>query len=116
MAKESEEEKAQKRVNELHKKHVEAGYQWLDAKVVEIYHKKALSLSTSINDVGARRQLRIELQQKYGLQEIEAVNILNGYNANDYITKYYRIEHRIPTLTIRPSIENIEYDESDDWN
>ena len=116
MAKESEEEKAQKRVNELHKKHVEAGYQWLDAKVVEIYHKKALSLSTSINDVGARRQLRIELQQKYGLQEIEAVNILNGYNANDYITKYYRIEHKIPTLRIRPSKDDFSDENDDDWS
>lgn len=37
MAKESEEEKAQKRVNELHEKHVEAGYQWLDAKVVYLF-------------------------------------------------------------------------------
>ena len=116
MAKESEEEKAQKYVNELHEKHVDAGYQWLNRDVADTYRKKALMLGTSPKDVGARRQLRIELQQTYGLQEIESLNILNGYNVNDYILKYYRIEHKIPTLRIRPSKDDWSDENDDDWS
>lgn len=116
MAKESEEEKAQKYVNHLYEKHVDAGYQWLNQEVVDTYRQKALLLSASPNDVGGRRQLRIELQQKYGLQEVEAVNILNGHNVSDYLLKYYRIEHKIPTLRIRPSKDDWSDENDDDWS
>ena len=46
-------------------------------------------------DVGERRRLRIELQERYGLLEIEAINILNGYGISDYVNKYYQIRNEI---------------------
>ncbi len=115
MAKETEEQKAKKYVNWLHELHKEAGYLWLNEEACESYRKKALALTDLPNDVGARRQLRIELQNKYGLQEIEAINILNGRNVADYLLKYHRIENKIPTVKIRPS-KDIEEEEDDGWN
>lgn len=43
-------------------------------------------------DIGLRRQLRIDLMNKYHLTELEALNVLNGKNIQDYVLKYRRIE------------------------
>lgn len=116
MARESDEEKAQKRVEKLAKEHEDAGYLWVDKEVIEEYRKKALAIGNP-NNVGAMKRLCEELQHIYGLLEVEALNILNGYNISDYITKYYRLQHRIPTLKIRAkSFEGDENDVHDDWN
>lgn len=116
MARETEEEKAQKRVNELYEKHIEAGYLWLNRDVVLEYQRKAKALGSTVNFIGVVRALTEELQTIYGLTEIEAFNIINGYNVNDYITKYYRIENRIPTLRIRSSSYDEEDENQDDWS
>lgn len=41
-------------------------------------------------DIGLRRELRKNLMVKYRLTEIEAINILNGRNIQDYVVKYER--------------------------
>ena len=42
------------------------------------------------------REISRELQEEYGMTELEAINILNGHNIKDYLDKYYRIQHKIP--------------------
>ena len=115
MARETEEEKAQKRVDELAKAHEDAGYLWIDKNVTDEYRKKALNLGANPNNVGGMRRLSEELQSIYGLVEVEALNILNGHNVNDYITKYYRLQHRIPTLLIRTKEYEDDNPFNDDW-
>ncbi len=69
---------------------------WLDEEAANVYAKKAMFLpGNDGQDIGERRELRIELQETYGLLEIEAINILNGYHIQDYVTKYYNIQNLI---------------------
>ena len=42
------------------------------------------------------REFGKELQDKYGVTELEAVNILFENNVGDYVEKYYRIRNLIP--------------------
>lgn len=39
-------------------------------------------------DAGARRIIRLEIMKKYGLLEVEALNLLNGFHLEDYVDKY----------------------------
>ena len=39
------------------------------------------------------------MQERYGLLEIEAINILNGFHAAFYVEKYRRIRDVIPWQT-----------------
>lgn len=39
----------------------------------------------SRQDVGERRKLRIELQNRCRLTELQAVNIINGFHVRDYV-------------------------------
>ena len=39
-------------------------------------------------DAGARRIVRLEIMKKYGLLEVEALNLLNGFHLEDYVYKY----------------------------
>lgn len=57
--------------------------------------------------------MRQKLQEEYGLLEIEAINVLNGHHINEYINKYYRIKHRIPTEVIRT--KDYDDEEGNDW-
>lgn len=45
-----------------------------------------------------------ELQEGYGVTELEAINILNGRNVRDYLDKYYRIRHKIPFMVDEQAI------------
>ena len=42
------------------------------------------------------REFGKELQDKYGVTELEAINILFENNVDDYVEKYYRIRNLIP--------------------
>lgn len=53
-------------------------------KMADMFHDNGLQ------DIGPRRALRIELQKKCGLTELEAVNVINGHHVQDYIAKYER--------------------------
>ncbi len=82
--------------------------EWLTDAAVSIYQKKINELAESNNqDAGERRKIRIEFQEKYGLLEIEAINILNGFYVSFYIDKYQRIKSCTPVQSLK-SKENIE--------
>lgn len=71
---------------------------WIDENTVRLYRKQAkwfLPLS-GYQYIGAVRELGEELQEKYGVTEEEAINILRGYHLKDYVNKYYRIKNLIP--------------------
>ena len=71
----------------------------LTLEVCEEYYKRACEIGGLPEDVGARRELRIELQEKYHLNEVEAVNILNGYHFATYVRlQQYKIEKAIAEL------------------
>lgn len=70
---------------------------WLTYEVAAEYHKKAVSLGYGNNELkGERFRLCKELQEKYGVTELEAINILNGRCITDYVEKYQRIKKLIP--------------------
>lgn len=88
------------RLRELKKAHNE---EWLTMNVADEYYKKASTLDgNNALDVGERRRLRIELQERYDLLAIGAINILNGQNITDYVDKY----HRIKNLIVSPGRQN----------
>lgn len=68
----------------------------LTLEVCEEYYKRACELGGFSQNTGARRELRLELQEKYGLNEVETVNILNGYHFAEYVRlQQYKIEKAI---------------------
>jgi len=89
-------DRAQKRIDEENAQHTG---EWLTQEVCERYRDMAKSINEfDPQDVRKHRELRLELQEKYGLTEIEAINILNGNNIGDYVTKYRRIMMREPLI------------------
>ena len=61
----------------------------LTREVALAYREKARALPyNGAQDIGQRRALRLELQARCGVTELEAVNILNGNNIDDYCTKH----------------------------
>ena len=71
--------------------------EWLTIEAVDYYYNQAQKCTCNTSeDVGQRRQLRKELQERYGLLEIEAVNILGGVHGAFYVAKYDRIRNGIP--------------------
>ena len=61
----------------------------LSRAIAKEYQKAALA-DEGLQDIGERRTLRIELQKRCGLTELEAVNVINGHHVQDYIAKYER--------------------------
>ena len=102
MASEKDLERAQKQVDKEYFYHISKNYEWLTLEVAKEYQKKSEALGTSPNDLGAKRELRKELQEKYGIREVEALNILNGYNIAAYVEKYRKIKERIPVVRMSP--------------
>lgn len=47
--------------------------------VADFRHRAAELLDNGNQDIGARRKLRQELQERCGLSELQAINILNGF-------------------------------------
>ena len=55
-------------------------------RIAKEYQERADRLPyNGLQDVGERRKLRIELQERCGLTELEALNTLNGFHVRDYI-------------------------------
>lgn len=55
-------------------------------EIARIYRNKAESLlDNGMQDIGERRKLRIELQERFGLTEILALNIVNGRHLKDAV-------------------------------
>lgn len=58
----------------------------LTLKIANEYKKRAMLLpSNGLQDIDGRRELRIELQDRCNLTELQAVNILNGFHIPDYV-------------------------------
>lgn len=63
--------------------------QRLTQEIAREYQRKVATLTEGHGqNIGRRSELRDELMQMCGVTEIEAINILNGYNVEDYIRKY----------------------------
>ncbi len=63
----------------------------LSRAIAKEYQRAASALADEgLQDIGERRTLRIELQKRCGLSELEAVNVINGHHVQDYIAKYER--------------------------
>lgn len=70
--------------------------QWLTKEAIDYYYEQAQKCPCDTSqDIGQRRRLRKELQEKFGLLEIEAINILNGVHGAFYVEKYNRIRNCI---------------------
>lgn len=88
MAKKEKIDKKEKKVVYTHR----ADAEWLTHEICNEYARKARELnSPDGNDVGPRRQLRMELQHRCDISELDALNIINGFNAGDCVNKYNRI-------------------------
>lgn len=72
--------------------------EWLTEEIAKKY--EAMSwVYRVIEDyqyVGKVRELGQELQDIYGVTELEAFNILNGVHIKEYVNKYNRIKNRVP--------------------
>ena len=65
--------------------------EYLTMEVANRYHERAAGLSeTQGQMIGERRILCQELMSLYGVTEIEAICILQGFNIGDYVNKYSR--------------------------
>lgn len=63
----------------------------LTMKLAREYQKRAAALpENGRQDIGDRRKLRMELQKRCGLTELQAVNVICGYHAGDYIASQRR--------------------------
>lgn len=83
--------------------------QYLTREIVTEYQKRAEKLlDNGRQDVGERRRLRMELQEKCGLTEIEAINILNGNHVDQYLNKYYRLQNNISLEKDPKKAENLK--------
>lgn len=61
----------------------------LTREIANTYRDRAKALPCNgMQDVGERRALRIELQERCGVTELEAVNIINGFHIHSYCMKY----------------------------
>ena len=58
-------------------------------EIANTYRDRAKALPyNGMQDIGERRALRIELQERCGVTELEAVNIINGFHIDIYCMKY----------------------------
>lgn len=65
----------------------------LTRQIANEYRDRGRNLSSYwLQDIGDRRRLRMELQTRCNLTELEAVNIINGYHIEDYLVNAKRRE------------------------
>lgn len=58
----------------------------LTKKIANEYRDRAKLLHPNgLQDIGDRRKLRVELQNRCNLTELQAVNIINGFHIGDYV-------------------------------
>ena len=87
---------------------------WLTKEAVAEYRKRMRNLSvTDMQLIGAKRELCKEFMEEYGITELEATNILNGFNISDYITKYERIRTQTPLIIQKNTIIKTEDTDED---
>ena len=87
---------------------------WLDEDGVIKYQKLAQKLRDADPQLaGERRKLAIQFMDEYGITELEAINILNGHRAGDYIAKYQRIRTQTPLILKNEKAKGEETDDQD---
>lgn len=71
---------------------------WLTKEIADKYAAGSLvwRVLSGGQYIGKVREIGEELQRKYGVTELEAINIMNEKHVSDYLNKYYRIQHKIP--------------------
>jgi hypothetical protein len=68
--------------------------EWITYEDAVEYWERAEKLPPNgYQDIGERRDLRIELQNRFGLSQGEAINILNGYNIRDIVQVYDNLKN-----------------------
>ena len=83
---------------EVLRQHAQHKGEWLTAEIACEYGAKAwvYRVLSGNQCIGKLREFGKELQERYGVTEIEAINILFERNVADYVNKYYRMQHLIP--------------------
>lgn len=71
-------------------------FEWLTEEICREFKERADKLSECEGDTGAWRSLRIELQERCHITEVQAYNILRGYNVRDYLNYYDILSGRVP--------------------
>lgn len=91
--------------------------EWLTMDACKEYYDRAQALlPNGKQDIGERRELRIELQNRFGIAEIEAINILDGYHIQEYVEKYNNIRNmRIPNEPVLEKRIYISVQNEDYW-
>ena len=75
----------------------EKKFEWLTEEICREYIKRAKELPPNNGlDIGQWRDLRIELQQRCNLPEIQAYNIIHGYHVREYVHMYDILSGKIP--------------------
>lgn len=70
-------------------------------EIAYAYRDKAKALlDNGQQDIGERRALRMELQERCGVTELEAVNIINGFHIKEYCRKYLAEEREAAGLEL----------------
>jgi hypothetical protein len=88
----------EKKLAELREKRDKHKGEWITFEDAREYRDRVEKLpDNGFQDIGERRELRKELQERFGLTEGEAINIINGYNMRDIIQVYDNIKNlRVP--------------------
>lgn len=87
---------------------------WLTMEGVNKYRQLANKINSIDSQlVGERSALCHQMMNEYGITELEATNIINGYNASDYVRKYERIRHQIPLNIDDKKVAKFEDDEQE---
>ena len=72
-------------------------FEWLTEDICKEYQKRADMLAPNGGqDIGAWRDLRIELQERCSITEIMAINTLHKRNVSDYCLYYGILSGKIP--------------------
>ena len=88
---------------------------WFDFSMITIRVSGSLTRRERASDiagdapefVGEKRKLALEMMERFGITELEALNILNGENLPDIVAKYDRIRNLIP-ICKDASVKRIE--------
>lgn len=86
-------------------------YPRLTKEICDAYRKRAAELlGTNCADTGSRRLLRKELQKRYGILEMEALDILSGHIRGEVVEKYDMIRGYADKIIIDTRDKGFEKD------
>jgi len=78
--------------------------EWLTIEICNEYRRKAESIEESNSgNVGTKRALQKELQYRCDITELEAINIINGYHAADYVLNYEKMRNHTLVEVVDPN-------------